>query len=113
MTRFLSILALAITLLVQPASPSLAASLNVEQAKSAGQVGEQPNGLLGVVQGGSALQSEVATINAKRMQDYRAIAQRNGLPVEHVQKLAGKKLIKNTKPGHYIKNSAGRWQKKP
>ncbi len=89
------------------------AAMTLESAKHDGLVGEQPDGLVGVVSGGSAeVKSVVETTNALRLQKYQAIAAKNGTPVDQVQAVAGKKLIGSTPAGEYIKTASGSWQKK-
>ena len=89
-------------------------SVTLEQAKSQGLVGEQPNGYLGVVVANASgeVQSLVADINKKRKAEYQGIAQRNNTSVEAVEALAGKKAIERTPPGQYIRLPSGQWVRK-
>jgi len=85
-------------------------SLTLGEAKSQGLVGEQPNGLLGVVNNPTPeLVSLVTDINDKRKAAYREIAQRNGTDINVVQQLAGQKAIAKTPAGQFVK-AAGQWQ---
>ena len=90
------------------------AALSLDAAKSQGLVGEQPDGLLGVVAASASPEVTllVRDINAERAKKYQDIAARNGTPVEQVQAVAGQKLINATPPGQFIKNAAGGWQQK-
>lgn len=89
------------------------AAMTVEAAKQQGLVGERPDGLLGIVSGGSPdVKQLVESTNSQRMAKYNAIASRNGTPVDQVQALAGQKLIKGTAPGEFFMNAAGSWQQK-
>ena len=84
-------LALCAALLVSVA----AWALDLDQAKSQGLVGEQLNGYLGVVVSPAPadVRALVRDINAKRQQAYQRIATDNGISLEQVAVLAGKKAI--------------------
>ena len=105
--------ALAATLIVTPAwALDLNGAMNsLPQAKSAGLLGEQPNGYLGVVSGqGNA--AEIANlINAARKAEYQRLSRDNSLQLSDVETMAGKKAIEKTPSGHYIQVN-GRWMKK-
>ncbi|MBL1146261.1 MAG: YdbL family protein [Pseudomonadota bacterium] len=78
------------------------AEMSVAAAKAQGYVGEQPDGLLGIVQAAPGVAAMVDSTNAGRLAKYRAVAQSNGLPLDQVQKLAGQKLMTETPAGQYI-----------
>ena len=88
--------------------------LTLEEAKTEGVVGEQPNGYLGVVQpGGSAdVQVLVNDVNQKRRHMYEDMARRHSTRLEAVEMLAGKTAIDNTRPGNFIQRPSGQWVKK-
>ncbi len=88
--------------------------LTLEEAKTQGVVGEQPNGYLGVVQPGvsAEVQTLVNDVNQKRRQMYEEIARQNSTKLDAVEMLAGKTAIDNTKPGNFIRSSSGQWVKK-
>ena len=90
------------------------AAISIDAAKSEGLVGEQPNGLLGVVTASPSadVQALVSQTNAERLKRYQDIAAKNGTQVEQVQAVAGEKLVTATPAGQYIMNAAGTWQKK-
>ncbi|WP_108652521.1 YdbL family protein [Dongshaea marina] len=88
-----------------------ALALNLQQAKQQGLVGEQANGLLGVVKGGPGVGELVANVNAQRLQQYKKIARKSGASLQQVQDLAGQKTLKNASPGQYVQGSGG-WRKK-
>ncbi len=89
------------------------AGVSITSAKAEGLVGEKPDGLIGAVAAPSAdVQSLVDSTNAQRMDKYKAIAAKNGTPVDQVQALAGQTLIAKTPSGQYIMNASGGWQKK-
>jgi len=106
-------LAIAAVLLLVAVAPSARAD-ELDSAKAAGQVGERPDGFLGVVNAGAppAIQQLVANINAKRKAKYAEIAKQNGTAVDAVAALAGGKLIERTPPGQYVMGADARWSKK-
>ena len=80
-------------------------------ARSAGQVGEQPDGYLGVVGGGSAeLRALVSSINIQRKAAYTQRAQASGATVEQLAFTSGCNLIAKTAPGEKYRTPAGEWQ---
>ncbi|TNE31699.1 MAG: DUF1318 domain-containing protein [Alphaproteobacteria bacterium] len=87
------------------------AEMGVAAAKAQGYVGEQPDGLLGIVQAAPGVAAMVDSTNAARLDKYRSVAQSNGLPLDQVQKLAGQKLMTETPGGQYILLN-GQWVKK-
>ncbi|ABV37307.1 uncharacterized conserved protein UCP025560 [Shewanella sediminis HAW-EB3] len=87
-------------------------AISLQDAKSQGLVGEQPNGYLGVVKSNPESNSVAKQVNAKRKTHYQKIARKNGISVDDVAKLAAEKAMKATKKGQYIKNSSGKWVKK-
>jgi uncharacterized protein YdbL (DUF1318 family) len=87
-------------------------AISLQDAKSQGLVGEQPNGYLGIVQNDPQANSVAKEVNAKRKNHYEKIARKNDITVNEVAKLAAKKAMKATKNGQYIKDSNGKWVKK-
>ena len=82
-------------------------------AKAAGQIGERPDGLLGVVPGAPpAAQTLAATINAQRTARYQDIARSNGTALDKVQAVAGQQLVERTPAGQYVMTPAGQWLRK-
>ena len=95
------------------ASIALASDLTLASAKQQGLVGEQHDGYLGVVDGGSsAAQQLVASVNAKRRAEYERIAKANSISVADVESLAGQKALQKTASGHYVKAQGQSWRKK-
>ena len=87
-------------------------ALDLQQAKQQGSVGEQPNGLVGVVQGSSEVTAVANDINRKRLVSYQDIAQRTGTSLSVVQSRAGQYNIERTQAGHYIQLADCSWRKK-
>ncbi len=101
-------LALCTALLVSVA----AWALELDDAKNQGLVGEQLNGYLGVVVSPAPadVRALVRDINAKRRQAYQRIASDNGIALDQVAALAGKKAIEKTPRGQYVQDPAsGHW----
>src|SRR5690242_3601824 len=98
-TRFAFALAAAV-LLSGPVFAQDAAAL-----KAQGLVGEQADGLLGVVKpdAPAEVRQAVEAINAERKRQYDEVARGAGRPVADVQKVAGERLIGATPPGQYVR----------
>jgi uncharacterized protein YdbL (DUF1318 family) len=79
-------------------------------ARAAGEVGEQPDGYLGVVGGGSAeLRGIVANINIQRKSAYTQKAQASGATVEQLAFTSGCNLIAQTAAGEKYRTPDGSW----
>lgn len=92
------------------ARPALA-QLTLEQARNQRLVGEQRNGLLGVVQNGAGVAALVDQVNSQRMAQYRQAAERTGLPLAAVQQEAGTQLIQRAQAsGWPVQAAGGGWQ---
>ncbi len=91
---------------------SLTLALTLDEAKTRGLLGEQPDGYLGFV---STSTSEVNAlknnINLQRQALYENIAKKNGTEINAVQQLAGKKAIEKASKGEYVKLPNAQWQK--
>ncbi|WP_243454149.1 YdbL family protein [Oceanisphaera pacifica] len=87
-------------------------ALDLQQAKQQGLVGEQLNGLVGVVQARNDVSAVANDINRKRLSSYQDIAKRTGTSLTVVQTRAGQYNIERTKAGHYIQLADGSWRKK-
>lgn len=96
--------------------PAYALNLNqamsaLGAAKAGGQLGEQPNGYLGVVKPGGQAEEIARLINQARRAEYQKVAQDNGIGLADVEAIAGKKAIDRTPPGQFIQLN-GQWLKK-
>ncbi|CEA04232.1 hypothetical protein BN1049_01417 [Pseudomonas saudimassiliensis] len=88
-------------------APALALSLNqamsaLPAAKAAGQLGEQPDGYLGVVAAGGNAAEIARQINQARRDEYQRLAKENNIQVRDVESMAGKKALERTPRGQYI-----------
>jgi hypothetical protein len=78
-------------------------------ARAAGQVGEQPDGYLGIVGAATpALQALVNNINIQRKKQYTAQAA-SGSTVQQMAFVTGCNLILRTAPGEKYQAPDGRW----
>jgi len=79
-------------------------------ARAAGEVGELPDGYLGVVGGGSAeLRALVNAINIQRKAAYTQKAQATGATVEQLAFTSGCNLIAQTSAGEKYRSPDGVW----
>jgi uncharacterized protein YdbL (DUF1318 family) len=113
--HLLSLAAAAALITPAAAFAQAAAKATVDSAKAAGIVGEQADGLLGLVTGQAdpAVKAAVAEINAGRLALYRQAAATNGVTPE----AAGASAFQGTvmgllKPGQFYKPAGGGWMKK-
>jgi len=106
MSSLLRIAIAAVALLVAipaPASP-------LDDAKRAGQLGEQADGYVGVIPGAPASARALADrVNAERAEHYAAIAAKTGASPTSVAALAGQKLVERAAPGDWVRDADGHW----
>ncbi|MDM8350092.1 YdbL family protein [Pseudomonas sp. sp1636] len=103
-------------LLLSLSLPVLALNLNeamsaLGAAKASGQLGEMPNGYLGVVKSGAGADEIARLINQARRAEYQKLATQNGIQRSDVEAIAGQKAIDKTPPGQYIQLQ-GQWRRK-
>ncbi len=84
-------------------------AIELPDAKEQGLIGEQTNGLLGVVESSPEVEEIVKDINARRLARYSQLAEKNGMTMEQISLLAGEKTMKKTPAGQYIQNASGQW----
>ena len=87
----------------------------LDDAQTAGLVGEKRNGYLGIVSpnAGIDIQRLVQDINLRRRERYKAIADATaGSTLRDVEALAGAKLISVTPAGEYVQDASGAWVRK-
>lgn len=82
---------------------------DLAQAKSAGLVGEQLNGLLGLVKPDAPadIQTLIKSINTQRQAEYQRIAAKNGVSAEEVARLTAQKVIGQAASGQYVETTSG------
>ena len=82
-----------------------------QAARSAGQVGEKPDGYLGVVGGQPAsVQSMVSDLNIRRRENYAQKAQEQGVTLQEYAITQGCILIARTQAGEKYQAPDGSWQ---
>ena len=82
-----------------------------QAARSAGQVGEKPDGYLGVVGSQSgAVQSLVSDLNIRRRENYAQKAQEQGVTLQEYAMTQGCILIARTGAGEKYQAPDGSWQ---
>jgi len=87
-------------------------AIDLGAAKSQGLVGETPSGYLAAVGAASGEVNQLINqINGKRRAEYNNIAKKNGISLNSVEALAGKKAIDKSRPGEYVQ-VGGKWRKK-
>ena len=96
--------------------PAAALTLNeamaaLGDAKASGQLGEMPNGYLGVVKDAGQATEIAAQINQARRAEYQRLAQQNGIKLADVEAIAGQKALDKTPAGQYIQYQ-GQWRRK-
>jgi len=79
-------------------------------ARAAGQVGEKPDGYLGVVSGGSDVRALADKINIQRRANYTERAAAQNATIEEYAFTQGCILIQRTAPGEKYQAPGGAWQ---
>lgn len=89
-------------------------AMDLQQAKSAGWIGEQTDGYVGLVRGDAPpeVRQLVSSINDQRRQQYRRIAGEQGIDIKQVELLAAEKAIEKTPSGQHVQNPSGGWIRK-
>lgn len=95
------------------AAPAALAESPLHQARAAGQLGERPDGYVGVVPGAPASAAALADdVNTKRRVEYTRLATEHGTSVAAVAALAGEKLVAEAPAGQWVMNPDGTWRQK-
>ena len=108
-TSFLRRTLAGLSLTFTMALPAIA--LELDEAKSAGLVGETNMGYIAAVQPSPEVDALVMSINSQRKVYYQEIADKNGISLQAVEARAGLKAIEKTAPGDYVNTGDG-WLKK-
>jgi uncharacterized protein len=93
----------------------IASAQTLEEAKSAGVIGEKRDGYIGFVQANppAAVVALVNDVNRQRRTRYEEIARENNIAVNEVAQLAYARAVEATRPGHFVEDANGRWVRKP
>ena len=109
--RILIMFVAALTLLGAALTPASARPL--ESERQAGLVGDQADGYLGIVSGGTpALSQQVNAINNERRAVYTKMAAEKGTTVEAVGAIFGEQLYQQTPSGQFFRGANGAWARK-
>jgi len=91
------------------------AKATVDKAVTAGEIGEQIDGYLGVVKGANpsaAVRAAMSEINIARKSVYSKLAAAQNVQTAVVSTLTGEKQIKKARSGTFVKDASGNWLKK-
>ena len=93
----------------------IASAQTLEEAKSAGLIGEKRDGYIGFVQANppATIVALVNDVNRQRRARYEDIARENNITVNEVAQLAYARAVEATRQGHYVEDANGRWVRKP
>jgi uncharacterized protein YdbL (DUF1318 family) len=96
------------------AADLIADNLTVQDGKADGEIGEQADGMLGVVRGNpdSGVMGSVAELNTVRRDTYRQAAAKAGTTFQQEAEKAGEINIRETPAGQYYRAADGVWTKK-
>ena len=103
-------IALGLVLTVMTIFPAFA--LDLKEARATGRVGETTKGYVAVIKASPEVEELVATINAKRKQEYARISQENGQSLDVVAKVAAEQIINNLDEGSLYQAVDGSWRKR-
>lgn len=84
----------------------------IVELKDKGLIGEQSDGFLGVVEDKEGASGIVAEENADRRGVYSDRAKSQGQTFEVFSSVIGAAKTRDEQSGRFIRNSAGKWQKK-
>jgi uncharacterized protein YdbL (DUF1318 family) len=87
-----------------------AAALDLQQARSTGQIGELNTGYVQALQNNGDATALADDVNAKRRAEYSRISAANGQSVDIVAKLAAGQIVKNLGTGAKYQDTNGSWQ---
>ena len=104
----LAFLAVFAVILTGPASADA-----LDDAKRNGLVGETTRGYIAPVASPTAEVTRLVNdINQRRRAAYEDIAKKNGIPVQQVEALTGKRIIERAPAGTYYQDGGGTWKRK-
>ena len=88
-------------------------AMDLSSAKSSGLVGEKENGLIAATlpNPSSSITDLVNTTNSGRIDVYKQMSAKQGIPLTEVQAIAAQKIYDIAAPGEFIQKN-GAWVKK-
>jgi len=83
----------------------------LDQARAAGEIGEQADGYVGAVKGASGdLKARIDQINIKRKAAYTQLAEKRGVSVNEVAAATACELFQSrVGPGQFYRTESGQW----
>lgn len=101
------------TVIITGFAVSSAFAMDLSTAKSSGLVGEKANGLVEATLPNptSSVTDLVNTTNAGRIDVYKQMADKQGIPLKEVQAIAAQKIYEMAAPGEFLQKN-GQWVKK-
>ncbi len=90
-----------------------AIAMDLNSAKESGLVGEKPNGLIAstLPNPSPELSELVNTTNAGRLEVYKDMADKQGIPLKEIQAIAGQKIYNLAGPQDFLMIN-GKWSRK-
>lgn len=92
------LLGLALALVAVLALPLPASAQSLDEARAQGLVAETATGYLEARSSDPAIRQLVQSVNQQRESHYRAVAERNDVPVSAVERQAGQELVAQYPP---------------
>lgn len=112
MERHMKFFTVAIVAFMAIAVTFPAFALDLQQARTAGSVGERLDGYVAAVKPSAEVEALVAEVNAKRKQEYARISAENGQSIAVVAKVAAEQIINNLDAGVLYQGADGSWKKR-
>lgn len=109
-SRTFGLAALAAAVVLVPGTAMAQRDPAYAAARSAGQVGEKPDGYLAALGGGGAVSSIVDDLNIKRRAAYTSEARTQSVTVDQVAFVAGCRNISRTEAGEKYQAPDGSWK---
>ena len=112
--KHLKILLSALILLTSIQTTALAQEMDLMKAKQMGLVGEQLDGMIGIVKppGSPKIIALKKKVNEYRLNYYKKLAQESGKSTSQVRLEFGRNLTAASGPGFYVKDQTGNWMLK-
>lgn len=101
------------TALITTFAAGSAFAMDLSSAKSSGLVGEKANGLVEATLPNPSgdVTDLVNTTNSGRLDVYKQMAEKQGIPLKEVQAIAAQKIYDIAAPGEFLQKN-GKWVKK-
>lgn len=104
MKKLFAVMSVMVTMAATPAW-----SMDLQEARSQGLVGETQAGYVAKIGGGGEVAKLVDEVNIKRLAEYEKISSVKDQPVDVVAKIAAGKIIAGLPDGAKYKDNNGKW----